>query len=126
MLFSLKLQRDNRKNALAVDPAKGKTGKKLYFSPHCGDETTTYYKEPLGKVSPSIATFPFVQGARWGFPFPVFCVLGSCFCALSVWRPRFVLVCKKRGWRGYGRQLPEHVDVFYLALSWRGCFIFTT
>ena len=29
--FFLKLQRDNRKNALAVDPAKGKTGKKLYF-----------------------------------------------------------------------------------------------
>ena len=26
--FSLKLQRDNRKNALAVDPAKGKTGEK--------------------------------------------------------------------------------------------------
>ena len=25
MFFSLKLQRDNRKNALAVDPAKGKT-----------------------------------------------------------------------------------------------------
>ena len=31
MLFSLKLQRDNRKNALAVDPAKGKTGKKAVF-----------------------------------------------------------------------------------------------
>ena len=28
MLFSLKLQRDNRQNALAVDPAKGKTGEK--------------------------------------------------------------------------------------------------
>ena len=27
-LFSLKFQRDNRKNALAVDPAKGKTGEK--------------------------------------------------------------------------------------------------
>ena len=26
--FSLKLQRDNRKNALAVDPAKGKNWKK--------------------------------------------------------------------------------------------------
>ena len=26
--FSLKLQRDNRQNALAVDPAKGKTGEK--------------------------------------------------------------------------------------------------
>ncbi|WP_308771445.1 hypothetical protein [uncultured Bilophila sp.] len=31
MLFSLKLQRDNRKNALDVDPAKGKTGKKALF-----------------------------------------------------------------------------------------------
>ena len=31
MLFSLKFQRDNRKNALAVDPAEGKTGKRLYF-----------------------------------------------------------------------------------------------
>ena len=31
MLFSLKLQRDNRKNALAVAPAKGKTGKKALF-----------------------------------------------------------------------------------------------
>jgi len=28
MLFSLKLQRDNRQNALAVDPAKRKTGEK--------------------------------------------------------------------------------------------------
>ena len=28
MLFSLKFQRENRKNALAVDSAKGKTGKK--------------------------------------------------------------------------------------------------
>ena len=42
--FSLKLQRNNRKNALAVDPAKGKIRKKLYFSSHCGDETTVYYK----------------------------------------------------------------------------------
>ena len=31
MLFSLKLQRDNRQNALAVDPTKGKTGKKALF-----------------------------------------------------------------------------------------------
>ena len=28
MLFSLKLQRDNRQNVLAVAPAKGKTGEK--------------------------------------------------------------------------------------------------
>ena len=47
ILFSLKLQRDNRKNALAVDPAEGKTGKRLYFSPDCGDETTTYYNRAL-------------------------------------------------------------------------------
>ena len=40
MLFSLKPQRDNRQNALTVDPAKGKTGKRLSFSSHCGDETT--------------------------------------------------------------------------------------
>ncbi len=31
MLFSLKLQRDNRQNALAVDPAKGKIGEKGYI-----------------------------------------------------------------------------------------------
>ena len=43
MLYSLKFQRDNRKNALAVDPARGKLEKRLYFSLHCGDETTTYY-----------------------------------------------------------------------------------
>ena len=43
MLFPLKLQRDNRKKALAVAPAEGKTGKKLYSSPYCGDGTTTYY-----------------------------------------------------------------------------------
>ena len=42
MLFSLKLQRDNQQKALTVDSAKGKTGKRLYFSPHCGDEITTY------------------------------------------------------------------------------------
>ena len=49
--FSLKLQRDNRKNALTVDPAKGETGKKLYFSPHCGDETTTYFNRAFPKGS---------------------------------------------------------------------------
>ena len=31
MLFSLKLQRDNRKNALAVDPAKAKNRKNYIF-----------------------------------------------------------------------------------------------
>ncbi|WP_337431046.1 hypothetical protein [Bilophila sp.] len=38
--FFLKLQRNNRQNALAVDSAKGKT-KKAVFSPGCGDETAT-------------------------------------------------------------------------------------
>ena len=47
MLFSLKLQRDKQKNALAVDPDKGKAGKKLYFSTHCGDETTTCYNRAI-------------------------------------------------------------------------------
>ena len=54
--FFLKLQRDNRKNALTVDPAKGKTGKKLYFSTHCGDETTTY----------SNRAFLYLDGSRSG------------------------------------------------------------
>ena len=42
MLFSLKFQRNNRQNTLAVNSAKGKTGEKTAFSPRCGDETTTY------------------------------------------------------------------------------------
>ena len=37
-VFSLKLQRNNWQNALAVDSAKGKT-KKAVFSSRCGDET---------------------------------------------------------------------------------------
>ena len=47
MLFSLKLQKDNRKNVLTVDPAKGK---KPAFPPCCGDETTTYYTEPIFRL----------------------------------------------------------------------------
>ena len=47
MLFSLKLQRDNRQNALAVDPPKGKTGEKV--SSHCGDETTINYNRAKEK-----------------------------------------------------------------------------
>ena len=31
-VFFLKFQRDNQKNALALAPAKGKTGKKAVFS----------------------------------------------------------------------------------------------
>ena len=38
MLFSLKLQRNNQQNALAMDSAKGKVGEKAAFSPRCGDE----------------------------------------------------------------------------------------
>ena len=44
-LFFLETPKDNRKKALAVDPAKGKL-EKLYF-PYCGDETTTYYNRAL-------------------------------------------------------------------------------
>ena len=65
MLFSLKLQRDNRKNALAVVPAKGKTGKKLYFSPHCGDETTTCYNKAQLYAFSSI--FPLAGSMTRGF-----------------------------------------------------------
>ena len=63
MLFSLKLQRDNRQNALAVEPAKGKTGKKAVFSPHCGDETTTYYNRAKKKASIISYDTTFNEGA---------------------------------------------------------------
>ena len=43
MLFSLKLQRDNRQNALAVVPDKGKTGEKGCIFTTLGDEITAYY-----------------------------------------------------------------------------------
>ena len=49
----MKLKRDNRKNGLTVDPTKGKTGKKLYFSSYCGDETNIYLQSLL--KSPIIA-----------------------------------------------------------------------
>ena len=52
MLFSLKLQRDTPKNTLAVDPPRGKLEKRLYFSPHCGNETTTYITEPFVSATP--------------------------------------------------------------------------
>ena len=71
MLFSLKLQRDNRKNALAVDPAEGKTGKRLYFSLYCGDETTTYYNRALFdccKIMKIQAFTPFAERLHdWGY-----------------------------------------------------------
>ena len=43
MLFSLKFQRNNRQNALAMDSTKGKLEKKAVFSSRCGDEATAYY-----------------------------------------------------------------------------------
>ena len=46
MLFSLKFQRDNRQNALALYSAKRKSGeKRLYF--HRTDEATAYMTEPF-------------------------------------------------------------------------------
>ena len=60
--FFLKLQRDNRKNALAAEPAKEKTGKKAVFSPHCGDETTTYdYNRAIEKIPQTDAWGIFYQ-----------------------------------------------------------------
>ena len=61
--FSLKFQRDNRKKALAVDPAKGKTDKKAVFSPHCGDETTTNYNRAnfLGGDYHGIGSFRLIM-----------------------------------------------------------------
>ena len=43
MLFSLKFQRDNQKNALAIGFAKGKTGEKGCIFTTLRDETTAYY-----------------------------------------------------------------------------------
>ena len=58
MLFSLKLQRDNRKNTLAVDPAKGKNGEKAVFSPH----HTVEMKQPYPLAE------PFKKGNGNGLP----------------------------------------------------------
>ena len=55
MLFSLKFQRNNQKNASAMDSAKGKTGKKAVFSPCCGDETTTHYDRAIKYISLSFS-----------------------------------------------------------------------
>ena len=56
MLFSLKIQRDNRQNALTVDPAKGKTGKRPYFhrtvemkQPHTITEPKKYTGAAAGR-----------------------------------------------------------------------------
>ena len=65
-LFPLKLQRNNRQNALAVDPAKGKTGKKAVFSPYCGDEAATCHDRAKEKKAPLCGGF--TKGGRliWG------------------------------------------------------------
>ena len=74
--FSLKFQRDNRKNALAVDPAKGKIGKKAVFSPYCIDKTTTYYKEPKRKGSAIVSCCFILQYAYHIDFFPNFLTNG--------------------------------------------------
>ena len=55
MLFPLKLQRNNRQNALAVEPAKGKTGKKLYF------HRTVKLKQPHTNRAKKEAACPTTQ-----------------------------------------------------------------
>ena len=57
-IINRKIEHSQPKNALTVDPAKWKTGKKLYFSSHWGDETTTYYNRAYGKP-------PAGPGAMW-------------------------------------------------------------
>ena len=47
--FFLETPKDNRKKALAVIPPRGKLEKKLYFSPHCGDEAFPS-NSPLGGI----------------------------------------------------------------------------
>ena len=81
--FFLETPKDNRKKALAVDPAKGKTEKKLYFSPHCGDETTTYYNEPrkIGVIPSS----PYGKGKPFSFSFPRWWVPRLRRLGISLW-----------------------------------------
>ena len=55
MLFPLKLQRNNRQNALAAEPAKGKTGKKLYF------HRTVKLKQPHTNRAKKEAACPTTQ-----------------------------------------------------------------
>jgi len=60
MLFPLKPQGNNRQNALAVDPAKGKTGKRLYF------HRTVEMKQPHAITGPRRKKPPFVVGSQRG------------------------------------------------------------
>ena len=63
MLFPLKLQRNNRQNALAVDPAKGKTGKRLYF------HRTVEMRQPHAMTGPRRKKPLFVVGSQRGPPY---------------------------------------------------------
>ena len=47
MLFSLKFQRNNQQNALAIGSAKGKTGEKGCIFTTLWDETTAYYDRAI-------------------------------------------------------------------------------
>ncbi|WP_337430634.1 hypothetical protein, partial [Bilophila sp.] len=70
MLFSLKFHRDNRQNALAVDPAKGKTGEKgSIFHRTVEMKQPQTLTEPLEKGSlplPKPHPFPPKTFGWWG------------------------------------------------------------
>ena len=76
MLFSLKLQRNDRKNAPAVAPAKGKLGKRLYFHRTVEMKQPHIITEPLKIIEK--ANVPQQQAAA------------PCPC----------IVRKAKGWRG--------------------------
>ena len=63
MFFSLKFQRNNRKNALVMDPAKGKTGEKGRMSTRCGSEQPHAMTEPIVH---SFETSGISQSLRFG------------------------------------------------------------
>ena len=67
MLFPLKFQRDNRKNALAVAPANEKLDKKAVFSPHRGDETATYNRAIIYHQLASCFFPPEFSPLVWGY-----------------------------------------------------------
>ena len=65
MPFSLKFQRNNQQNALAIGFAKGKTGEKGCIFTTLWDETTAYYdrairknfaaRRGIGRIAPGLA-----------------------------------------------------------------------
>ena len=79
MLFSLKFQRNNQKNALVIGFAKGKTGEKGCIFTILWDETTAYYdrayvfmlhsacSEPASSVGRSV---PHHREGFWARPRP--------------------------------------------------------